>query len=541
MEFNEQQLEVINSDADKIVCIAAAGSGKTVVLLNRLKRLIDQGADPRSMLVLTFTNAAAQEMVERFKKFGEAENIPTFDTFHAFCYSLIVRSEAVRQALGYAGIPAIATEEDIREVRTSARLICGIKLSDKKLDGSRDKLSFKEQFEYDTYWKQYKKSLFSKNLITFDIMCYDVCQLFVKHEACIASYLEQYKYVLCDEFQDTDELQMQFMESFSGARLFVCGDPQQMLYHFRGCSNDIIKKLASSPDWTLIKLPKNYRSTKQIVDYSNRIFEEAWKDSPYYLQGISNKDGASVKILGKFPSTSWAAKSLIKELSSAYKEKSIAILCRTNLEVNTIGSMLKYANLPCKFKSTNSENAGILRSALSCDYCISWIASMLPNADYAKYIRMLTTDPDIRQEARFFATFGSKFNSILDKVFDCRRALRSNNIPAGLMEAAFILGIHITAEQVSGFDDVNKGVEFLLSRVNQTTENGIYVGTIHSVKGLEYDVVHVVGVNGKYFPVFKDEDQMACFYVACTRAKSELTIWCDTVETTFPQPEGIFS
>lgn len=540
MEFNEQQKEVINSEADKIVCIAAAGSGKTVVLLNRIRKLIENGADPQSMLVLTFTNAAAHEMVERFEKFELGDTVPTFGTFHAFCYSLIVECEAVRAALGYADIPVVAADDDIRTIRTSTRLVCGTKLSDKKLEGPREVLTYKEQFEYDVYWKQYRKSLLTEGLITFDIMCYDVCKLFTEHRPCIQQYLDRYKYVFCDEFQDTDTLQMEFIESFDGAKLFVCGDPQQMLYRFRGCTNDIIKQLASSSEWTLIKLPRNYRSTKQIVDFSNRIFAEAWAGSPYYLQGISDSEGAFVKIAGKFPMSAWSAASILKDIAMECKDKSVAILCRTNLEVSTISNMLKHLNIPYKGKTSNAETAGILRSSLSCENCVAWLSSLLPNKEFAEYIRMLTTEPDISQEPKFLSVFGDRFESQLNKIFDCRRALGNQNIPAGLMEVAKILDINVRAEQVSAFDNIRDGVAFLIDQTGKTAEKGIYVGTIHSVKGLEYDTVHVLGVNGKYFPVFKDEDQMACFYVACTRAKTRLTIWCDRTKTEYLQPDGIF-
>lgn len=540
MEYNEKQLEVINSEADKIVCIASAGSGKTSVLLGRIRRLLEQGADPKSMLVLTFTNAAAHEMVERFEKLELGCDTPVFGTFHAFCYSLIVKDSEVRRTLGYAGIPAIATDEDIRRIHMNAKVTCGTKLSDSKLNSSRDKLTFKEQFEFDIFWKQVRKSLISESLITFDIMCYDVCQLFTRHMSCVAQYQEQYKYVCADEFQDTDERQTAFIKSFTNAKLFVCGDPQQMLYRFRGCTNDIIKQLASSPDWTLITLPHNYRSTKQIVDYSNRIFSKAWQGSPYYLQGISDKEGKAVNILGRFPMSIGGSASLFGKMSKQCEENTVAVLCRTNSEVTYITNILQNLNIPFRGKSDNSETAGILRSALSCRNCVEWISSLLPNEEYAKYIKLLVTDPEIMEEYKFLSVFGGRYERVLDKVFDCRRALGNPNIGAGLMEVANILGIKVTSEQVCRYNTVNEGVQYLINRVNTSSEKGIYVGTIHSVKGLEYDIVHLIGVNGKYFPVFKDEDQMACFYVACTRAKSELNIWCEKYETDYDQPDNMF-
>ena len=540
MEYNEKQLEVINSEADKIVCIASAGSGKTSVLLGRIKRLLEQGADPKSMLVLTFTNAAAREMSERFEKLELSCDTPVFGTFHAFCYSLIVKDSSVRRTLGYAGIPAIAAEEDIRRIHTKAKVACGTKLSDSKLHGSRDKLTFKEQFEFDIFWKQVRKSLIEESLITFDIMCYDVCQLFTRHMPCIAQYQEQYRYVCADEFQDTDERQTAFIKSFTNAKLFVCGDPQQMLYRFRGCTNNIIKQLATSPDWTLITLPHNYRSTKQIVDYSNRIFSKAWQGSPYYLQGLSDKEGREVNILGRFPMTIGGAAPMFSKMSKQCEEKTVAVLCRTNSEVTYITNILENLNIPYRGKSDNSETVGILKSIISSKHCVAWLSSLLPNDEYAKYIKLMATDPNIMLEDEFLSIFGSRYGRILDKIFDCRVALSNPNLGAGLMEVAYLLGIKVASEQLCKYETVNDGIQYLIDRVSISSEKGIYVGTIHSVKGLEYDIVHLIGVNGRYFPVFKDEDQMACFYVACTRAKSELHIWCDKYETDYEQPDGMF-
>ncbi|MBP5433713.1 ATP-dependent helicase [Ruminococcus sp.] len=538
MEFNEQQLEVINSNAGKIVCIAAAGSGKSTVLLNRLRRIISEGADPESILVLTFTNAAAREMTERFTKFGLES--PVFGTFHAFCYSLIVKDEAVRKALGYTGIPEIATDEDIRRIKTQAKVRCGIKLSDKKLDGDGSDLKYKEKFEYNVFHKQVRKSLISESLITFDMMCYDVCSLFTGRAPCIARYHRQFRYVYSDEFQDTDPRQMEFIKSFTTAQLFVCGDPQQMLYRFRGCTNDIIKGLASDPEWTTIKLPMNYRSTRQIVDYSNQIFKQAWQGSPYYLRGLSNTEGGDVHLECKFPAADEYAAPILRRLSDECTARSVAILCRTNDEVRHITDMLDRLGISHKGRSDNSELTGILKSVLDSEYCISWISSLLPNEEYARYIRLSATDPEMQLEPKFLSVFGDRYKWIVGRIMYCRNTLREKELHEAVKDIAKNLKIRVNEEQATKLEKFADAIDYLVSCAEHTSDEGIYVGTIHSVKGLEYDIVHVIGVNGRCFPVFRDEDNMACFYVACTRAKSDLTIWCETSNDKYPCPEGMF-
>ena len=531
VKLNEQQLQAVNSNAKKIVCIAAAGSGKSTVLLSRIDRLISEGVDPESILALTFTNAAAQEMLDRYKR-NHKETLyktPKFCTFHAFCYYILARDREVRQKLGYSDVPSIAKEEDIRRLWTITRTMCKIKISDMVLRKDRDKILPKERFEYDVFWKALKKQMCTENIITFDILCYDVSDLFVQNSPLVEKYKEQYTYVMADEQQDTDYAQQKFIESFTDSNLFCCGDPQQMLYGFRGCSCEIIKGLAESSEWELIKLPHNYRSTKQIVDYSNKVFATIWKDSPYYLAGISDVNGEEVhEHQDDFLNRCQDSNTLIVDLyGQSQQGKTVAILCRTNAEVSEMKSYIAKLNIPVQGKASNNKDLiGILKSSVTEDYLVEWLASQLPNEDYASYLRLCSLQPEIKHEERFIRTFGNKFNKQLRQMYDCRRIL-SKDIPivSRFIELADYLNITVNRNTLFSMDNLVDGVNTLIECLEVAKSEGIYVGTIHSVKGLEYDIVHVIGANGKNFRIYKDEDQRACFYVACTRAKSELHIW----------------
>ena len=532
VKLNEQQMQAVNSNAKKIVCIASAGAGKTATLLQRIDRLISEGADPESILALTFTNAAAQEMLDRYKRNHRDTVItPKFCTFHAFCYYILARDKEVRQKLGYSEVPNIAKEEDIRRLWTITRTMCKIKISDMTLRKDRSKVLPKERFEYDVFWKALKKQMCTENIITFDSLCYDVSDLFVQNSPLVDAYKQKYKYLHLDEFQDTDYAQYKFAESFTDSSIYCCGDPQQMLYRFRGCTNDIIKKLAESSDWELIKLPHNYRSTKQIVDYSNQVFATIWKDSPYYLAGISDVDGQEVHmhyddfIYTCENTTTW----LVDLYGQSQQGKTVAILCRTNAEVAEMKSIIAKLHIPVQGKASNSKDLiGILKSSVTEDYLVEWLASQLPNEDYASYLRLCTLQPEIKHEEKFIQTFGNKFNKQLRQMYDCRRIL-SKDIPivSRFMELIDYWKLTVPRDIVFSIEDIVDGIDKLIESIEVAKTEGIYVGTIHSVKGLEYDIVHVIGANGKSFPIYKDEDQRACFYVACTRAKSELHIWFD--------------
>lgn len=528
-KLNEQQLQAVNSNSKKIVMIASAGSGKTVTLLSRIDRLISDGVKADSILAMTFTNAAAQEMLDRFRKAHNKTPItPKFCTFHAFCYSVLAKEPTVRHYLGYNDTPEIATEEQIRKAWTATKMFCKIKLTDSQLRMKREKLLAKSQFEYDVFWKAYRKEMCKQNIISFDMLAEDVCSLFVKDLDLIKAYKNQYKFIMIDEFQDSTKQDWEFASSFKDANIFVCGDAQQTLYRFRGCTNDTIKSLAENPEFELIKLPHNYRSTKQIVEYSNRIFAKVWENSPYYLAGESDVDGIPVDEANEFPKDAQSAAGLLTDIyAKSQQGNSTAILCRTNAEVAEVKSMLQALSIPIIGKANNTKDLiGILRSSVNDEYCVEWLAGQLPNEEYARYLRLCITKPEIKEELQFLQVFGNKFPKLIDTIFQCRKILlKDMPIFGRMIELANFLKIQFDMEELGKHDDMVSAIDYLIECLDITNTTGIYVGTIHSVKGLEYDIVHVVGVDGRSFPIYKDEDQRACFYVACTRAKKELHLY----------------
>lgn len=135
--LNTAQKQAVNCDAKNILCLAGAGTGKTFSMISRISRLVDEkSVDTSSILVLTFTNAAACEMRERYRKTHKNQETPLFCTFHSFCYSLISRNSAVARSLGYyKDTPTIADDMTIRKIHTRCRQQCGTKISDDKLNG----------------------------------------------------------------------------------------------------------------------------------------------------------------------------------------------------------------------------------------------------------------------------------------------------------------------------------------------------------------------------------------------------------------------
>lgn len=220
--LNEQQLEAATCDDRTILCLAGAGAGKTHTMLSRIERQVRSGIDPASILALTFTNAAAFEMKERYKKIPNIDltkAVPEFRTFHSFCYSLIVKDRDVREKLGYTKIPELCDDMQLKELKAKVKLQIGCKLSDAILENDIP-LSKKDQESKDLFQKALIKTIKKENLITFDMMCYNVCELFVQKYECIEKYRQKYKFIYCDEFQDTDSRQYKFISSFPNTTSF---------------------------------------------------------------------------------------------------------------------------------------------------------------------------------------------------------------------------------------------------------------------------------------------------------------------------------
>ncbi len=215
-ELNADQMKAATSDADAILCLAGAGCGKTKTMIARIAYLVENGVDPESILALTFTNAAAFEMKDRYKKLKGSEmsnKCPEFRTFHGFCYSVIIKSKAVREKMGYTKVPSVCDESDYKKLKKELNEQLGFKLTESEMD-SGEVYSREKQRQLEIFNKAVKKELRDRNLITFDMMCYNVGELFVRDDDCVKPFKDKYKYVCVDEAQDSDPKQVKFVSSF---------------------------------------------------------------------------------------------------------------------------------------------------------------------------------------------------------------------------------------------------------------------------------------------------------------------------------------
>ena len=297
--LNSGQQAAVLSDSKKLLCLAGAGTGKTHTMMARISKLIavDQ-VDPASILALTFTNAAAFEMKERFMKNHPGVRSPEFRTFHSFCYSLLAMDLRVRAALQYTSVPEIIEASDMKQITTTVKEQLGIKLSDSILWGTGNTISEKKTI--DLYQKAVANALRRQNVITFDLLSQKVCDLFVTNSDLVKKYKDRYQYIFVDEFQDTDRTQYDFVMSFEDSYKFVVGDALQALYGFRGADSSLIKQISRDPEWEKVRLSQNYRSTVQICEYANNMSHYAVDEYRVALE--ASREGLPVD------GTSWMSK-----------------------------------------------------------------------------------------------------------------------------------------------------------------------------------------------------------------------------------------
>ena len=528
MKLNTEQQYAVDSTAKNILCLAGAGTGKTATMIQRIVKVAKEDT-PDSILVLTFTNAAAVEMKHRYDKINKASSSPSFSTFHSLCYRLLCNRKEIRDYMHLSSVPSIPSDVVLRRAQREVISMLNISLSTKKLSG-KVPLSLKEKREYDIYKKAVEQKLLSDNYITFDCLLESVCNLFIEGKIALPNI----RHVFVDEFQDTDSLQWEFVRTFQDATKFLVGDALQSIYAFRGADNSIIKKLSVDPDWEVLKLHRNYRSTSEICEYANK-FSRTYAGSRYAVEIDSERSGASV--ITKHVVTPYYAEqvsngalAVVADSIKNNSQENHAVLARTNNEVAYIQDYLLDENIPLGTTQIRQDIESIFQSVRDNEFFADWASSCLSTEQYTDYIRLRKIADDDGSNESSLKLLSEKFSSnelLVDRmklVMDIRSIVKKHVSVATKIEN--ILSI-LNIKDVSITSSVPEGKslgEHIQDSILEQTDASVYVGTIHSVKGLEYDNVYLLGVNGRNFKL-QDEQNKNLYYVGITRAKNRLYVF----------------
>lgn len=374
-DLNTTQKQAVEQTEGPVMIIAGAGSGKTRVIVYRIAHLIRSGAEPFSILALTFTNKAAREMRERIAHLSgpEAKNL-WMGTFHSV-FARILRQEADK--LHYPRNFTIYDTEDSKSlIRT---LVKEMNLDDKqytagyilhRISQAKNNLISVEEYEQSEKYRSedssmgkgklselyraYSDRLFRSGAMDFDDLLYKTNILFRDFPESLYKYQNKFRYIMVDEYQDTNFSQYLIVKKLALLHENICvvGDDAQSIYAFRGATiQNILNFERDYPDVKVFKLEENYRSTQNIVNAANSLIA---KNSNQLKKTVfSNKEkGSKIKVLRTFSDNEEGkrvAESILEDKANqSIQFKDFGILYRTNAQSRSMEEALRRQNIPYK-------------------------------------------------------------------------------------------------------------------------------------------------------------------------------------------------
>ena len=375
-ELNKSQREAAENIHGPTMVIAGAGSGKTRVLTFRIAYMIEQGIDPFNIMSLTFTNKAAREMTERIGKIvnsSEVKNI-TMGTFHSV-FSRILRYNAER--LGY---PTNFTIYDTQDSKSLIKeIVKGFNLDDKlykpsavlgRISSAKNILISPEAYnqnkeilaedqqtkrpELGRIYTAYAQRCFKAGAMDFDDLLFQTNVLLRDFPDVLAYYQQKYKYILVDEYKDTNYAQYLIVKKLAAVYENICvvGDDAQSIYSFRGANiQNILNFRKDYPDYKLFKLEQNYRSSKNIVEAANSVIAKN-KDQIQKNVWTDNVDGEKITVIRSLTDNE-EGKIITNKIYDLKQSKGlaysdIAILYRTNKQSRAFEESMRKLNIPYK-------------------------------------------------------------------------------------------------------------------------------------------------------------------------------------------------
>ena len=614
--LNEAQYQAVTTLEGPLMVLAGAGSGKTRVLTMRIAHLITNLVDPFNILALTFTNKAAKEMKERIGKVvgqSEAKSL-WMGTFHSV-FARILRSEA--HLLGFPSNFTIYDSQDslnvIRKVlkdnNIDADLYKPKKVQSRISNYKNNLITVKAYFgnpeliENDEranmkhmglIYQKYVEACFKNGAMDFDDLLLRTNELLTRFPEVLAKYQDRFRYILVDEYQDTNHSQYLIVKALASKFENICvvGDDAQSIYSFRGANiYNILNFKKDYPDAVTVSLEQNYRSTQNIVNAANVVIS---KNVQQFKKNVfsENEEGDKIKVyraLSDADEASFVASNIWEKHNSEQRKfTDFAILYRTNSQTRAFEDALRRKNIPYKvygglsfyqrkevkdliayLRILINENDGEALSRIInypargigettqnklvvfADSQNVSVSSVLDNLGiYAPQLGLnngiLTKLSDFWSMIKAFQVMLKTENAYNVAMEVAKRSglikfLKDDQTPEGISR---VENIQELMNSMQGFIEEQQQIEdgdpslsnFLeniaLSADTQTDkdEQGDQVSlmTIHLSKGLEFPVVHLVGLEENLFPSFMSsstreelEEERRLFYVALTRAEKQ--------------------
>ena len=369
--LNPMQQEAVYHTEGPVLILAGAGSGKTRVLTHRIAYLIEEkGVNPWNIMAITFTNKAAQEMRERVDKIvGFGSESIWVSTFHSSCVRML------RRFIDRLGFDTNFTIYDTDDQKTLMKDICKRLDIDTKvykerailaaISKAKDELIGPEEYEMNVMgdfskrklalaYKEYQKELKKNNALDFDDLIMKTVELFQACPDVLEYFQERFKYIMVDEYQDTNTAQFKFVSLLAGKyrNLCVVGDDDQSIYKFRGANiGNILGFENVFADAKVVRLEQNYRSTQNILNAANQVIQNNMERKRKTLW-TENEEGEKLHFR-QFMNAYEEAEYIVGDISKKVREhdaqyRDIAILYRTNAQSRLFEEKFLMANIPYK-------------------------------------------------------------------------------------------------------------------------------------------------------------------------------------------------
>lgn len=605
--FNDQQKQAITFNGDSTLVVAGAGSGKTMVLTYRVVYLIKEiGIDPKRILGFTFTNKAANEMKERITKLIPNVNFPYIGTFHGICLRIlredIVKLNLAKIKSNFSIIDADDQLDLIKELynlnnidktdlsyKNCLNYISSLKTYNVEIDEVEEELLNLIEYDYTNkkrhivkvVYEKYISYLENNNMLDFDDLIKYTLRILSTSKEALEKWQNRFDYILVDEFQDTNNSQFEIIKFLSKEKnnVFAVGDPDQMIYSWRGAYDDIFKEyLDTFKNVKTIVLEKNYRSTKKILSTANKLIKNNSNRIEKNLYTDSQFEGDVVYYNAPNQDTEskYVATKIKKLILDGYKYKDIAILYRSNYLSRNIEQQLTYSSIPYHiYGGLKFYQRKEIKDILA-------FLRLISNGDEISLLRIYNVPKRGISEKSFLkikefalskniSTFEA-FNEVNDidlsektknackSFYQMIMEMKAKNYPSILAILDDVLEKTEYIKMLTEIDEEfrNENIQELKSAIFQFEEkkkdatldeylqeitlvtsideetksdrNFISLMTIHTSKGLEFKVVFIIEFNEGIFPSQKAideygvEEERRIAYVAITRAKEHLYI-----------------
>lgn len=590
--LNKEQKKAVTTVRGPVLCLAGPGSGKTFTLVHRLRFLIEKHRiPPDSILVMTYSKAAALSMKQRFEREMKGKPLSVvFGTFHALCYHILKEHYHFRQnsLLSYTekiqmiqSILQLMSHLSPEEENCESILGCislfknGKQIEELPLPFGVDKESFI------LIYKEYRKQNRQRGKLDFDDMLLLCLELFQKEPTVLTYWQKRFLFILVDEFQDCNRIQYEIVKKLACPEnnLFVVGDDDQSIYGFQGANPGILHRfLQDFPQAKEILMGSNYRSRPEIIEAAGRVISENENRMPKILSAageIQRLDGRAPVLLKDFKELRMQFSYLAEQLKILHTRipwEEMAVIFRTNREIEELIPFLVKENIPCRVKGgrknyyehfaiqdiltylrfaegdsrrklflniMNKPGRGIGRDVLWEETVdLEKLMGELENRgerDAAKEVRRLASQ--LAKLQRMSPYLGIQYIRI-GMGYDRWLRGRAGEDPAVYEEWKEILdklqqsarNFTQIGEWLAYVEQKTEAAEHTVQNMSGSMEKGVNLLTLHGSKGLEFTYVCLPNLNEGRLPHGKTpcketiEEERRLFYVGITRAKKALEL-----------------